>query len=207
MTTGLEAYEGWLRERRLVAENKVRFFAGWVERFLRLQSTRPAEVWQDTLRVFLEDLGEGRTQSWQLRQAADAVTLYFGQFCEREVTRVEPVRHATGGPLKRTGTPDTGQSGEASELGEASGRPVSARGRVVAETLDPTQILAEMRQLMRLRHYASRTERSYLGWVRRFLKYVDKTGEDAPMPENVKAFLSHLAVHRKVASSTGSCSS
>ena len=77
----------------------------------------------------------------------------------------------------------------------------------MAETLDPIQILAEMRQLMRLRHYASRTERSYPGWVRRFLKYVDKTGEDAPMPENVKAFLSHLAVHRKVASSTGSCSS
>ena len=50
-------------------------------------------------------------------------------------------------------------------------------------------------------------EHSYLGWVRRFLKYVSQTGGNAPMPENVKAFLSHLAVHRKVASSTGSCSS
>ena len=202
MATELEAYEGWLRERRLASDHKVQFFVGWVERFLRLQSTRSAEAWQDTLRVFLEDLGEGRTQSWQLRQAADAVTLYCGQFCEREVTRMAPVRHATGGSSKPTGTPDTGQSGEASEWGEASGEPDSAGERAVAEALDPTQILAEMRQLMRLRHYASRTERSYLGWIRRFFKYVGRTGGCAPTPENVKAFLSHLAVHRKVASST-----
>jgi len=202
MSTGLKAYEGWLRQRRLVPEHKVRFFAGWVERFLRLQSIRPAEAWQDTLRVFLEDLGEGRIQSWQLRQAADAVTLYCGQFCEREVTRVAPVQHMSGGSLKSTGKPYTDPSGGASEFGEASGEPDAVGERAVAEGLDPTQILAKMRQLMRLRHYASRTERSYLGWAQRFLKYVGKTGEDVPTPENVKAFLSHLAVHRKVASST-----
>jgi len=126
--------------------------------------------------VFLEDLGEGRTQSWQLRQAADAVTLYCGQFCEREVTRTAPVRHASGCPSKPTGTSDMDPSGEASEWSEVNGEPDSARECVVAETLDSTQILAEMRQLMRLRHYASRTERSYLGWVQRFLKYVGRTG-------------------------------
>ena len=97
---------------------------------------------------------------------------------------------------------DMDPSGEASEGSEVNGEPDSARECVVAETLDSAQILAEMRQLMRLRHYASRTERSYLGWVQRFLKYVGRTGGCASMPENVRAFLSHLAVHRKVASST-----
>ena len=84
-------------------------------------------------------------------------------------------------------------SGEASEGSEVNGEPDSARECVVAETLDSAQILAEMRQLMRLRHYASRTERSYLGWVRRFLKYVSRTGGCASMPENA------MVVHPRVA--------
>ena len=202
MTAELEAYERWLCQKRLVSEHRVRFFSGWVERFLRRRSVRPAEAWQDTLRMFLEDLGKGRTQSWQLRQAADAVTLYCGQFCEQEVTQVTPARHTTDGSAKRTGKPGADLSGKTSELDGASGRSVPAGKRAVAETLVPTQILAEMRQLMKLRHYALRTERSYLGWARRFLEYVSQTGEDGPTPENVKAFLSHLAVDRKVASST-----
>ena len=89
----LEAFEPWLRERRLAPEHRMRFLVGWVQRFLRLQATRPKEDWQDTLRAFLEDLSEGQTKSWQLRQAADAVTLYCGQFCGADETRVLPIRH------------------------------------------------------------------------------------------------------------------
>jgi integron integrase len=59
-----------------------------------------------------------------------------------------------------------------------------------------------MQRLLRLRHYAARTERTYLGWTRRFLAYVGQCGQAPPTPEDVKAFLSHLAVRRKVASST-----
>jgi hypothetical protein len=47
-----------------------------------------------------------------------------------------------------------------------------------------------------------RTERSHLGWVRRFLDYLGRTAGSVPTPEDVKAYLSHLAVNRKVASST-----
>ena len=202
MESDLEAYGVWLREKRLTFDHKIPFFVGWVQRFLRLRSIRPAEVWRDTLRVFLEDLGEGRTRSWQLRQAADAVTLYCGQFCKREVTRVAPVEHTSGDPAQRAGSPSMGQSCGPGESGEAGVEPHPARERASAEALNPRQILDEMRQLMRLRHYASRTERSYLGWVRRFLGYVGGTAGSTPTPEDVKDYLSHLAVHRKVASST-----
>jgi hypothetical protein len=36
--------------------------------------------------MIMDDLGAGRLQSWQLRQAADAVTLYCGQFSEENAT-------------------------------------------------------------------------------------------------------------------------
>jgi hypothetical protein len=37
---------------------------------------------------------------------------------------------------------------------------------------DFSEIMAEMRQAMRIKHYAYRTERSYLDWVERFNDYV-----------------------------------
>ena len=163
--TDLEAFVRWVRERRLAPENRMRFLVGWIERFLRLQAIRPREDWQDTLRVFLEDLGAGQTKSWQLRQAADAVTLYCGQFREVDDTSVLP--------MQPTGV----------------------------EQADPSQILAEMRRLLELRHYSPRTNRTYLGWTRRFLQYTN-TADGALGPENVKTYLSYLATRRNVAAST-----
>ena len=90
----LAAFQGWLRMRRLASEHRLRFVVGWVERFLRLRSTRPPEDWQDTLPVFLDDLEDRRIESWQLRQAANAVSLYCGQFCNPNDAGVSPIQHA-----------------------------------------------------------------------------------------------------------------
>lgn len=47
-----------------------------------MRHRRPSvEVWQDTLRAFLQDLEQGQVPDWQIRQAADSITLYCGQFC------------------------------------------------------------------------------------------------------------------------------
>ena len=62
----------------MALEHQIPHFKRWVERFLRLRVSRPREVWQDTLRAFLEDLGKGCYKGWQVRQAADAVTLDCG---------------------------------------------------------------------------------------------------------------------------------
>ena len=63
-------------------------------------------------------------------------------------------------------------------------------------------LLAEVQRRLRVNHYSLRTERAYLGWIRRF---IDNTGRRHPRtlggPE-VEAFLSHLAVEGKVSPST-----
>jgi len=163
-----------------------------VERFLRLRSTRPAESWHDTLRAFLEDLGNGRTLSWQLRQAGDAVTLYCGQFCEAQVTRTTPVKHVLTRHM---------MGHEALDVTHSATGPAFAERGDLGSDLTSSEMLTEMSRLMRLRHYARRTERTYLDWVLRFLEYVGQSSR-APSPEDVQAFLSHLAIRRKVASST-----
>jgi hypothetical protein len=70
----------WLKERRLAADHRIPYFVRWVEGFRRFRATRPAESWGDTLRVFLGDLDDGQVPAWQIRQAADAVSLFFGQY-------------------------------------------------------------------------------------------------------------------------------
>jgi len=62
--------------------------------------------------------------------------------------------------------------------------------------------LAEMRRALRVRHYALRTEESYLHWVARFLDWVERGGgdlEQAGEPE-VRGFLEELAVGDRVLS-------
>ena len=76
-SSGLEQYALWLHQRRPAPGHRIPYFARWVQRFLRMATTRPPEPWRDTLRGFPDDL---RTPDWQIRQAADAVSLYGGQF-------------------------------------------------------------------------------------------------------------------------------
>ena len=86
----LGGYEEWLLERRLAEEYQLAHFRRWVNRFLYLRASRPRETWQDTLTVFLEDLGAGQFLPWQVRQAGDAVTLYCGQFRAHMGTPASP---------------------------------------------------------------------------------------------------------------------
>jgi integron integrase len=63
-------------------------------------------------------------------------------------------------------------------------------------------LLVELERLLRLRHYARRTQRAYLGWARRYLRYLGNGRSTPPTPEDAKAFLSHLATHGRVSAST-----
>ena len=55
---------------------------------------------------------------------------------------------------------------------------------------------------LRLRHYSYNSEKTYREWVRRFLLYTKLKSPLKAKPDHVKRFLTHLAVERKVASST-----
>jgi integron integrase len=76
-------------------------------------------------------------------------------------------------------------------------------GRPVGGLKDEAAILVRLREVIRLRHYAKRTEKTYLHWNRRFLAYRHETGvEGEPTAADAKAFLTHLAMVEKVSGST-----
>jgi site-specific recombinase XerD len=68
------------------------------------------------------------------------------------------------------------------------------------------KLLEQVRQQLRVQHLALSTERSYLAWIEQFIRFL-KTADgwrhpkDVAVPE-VEAFLTHLAVQRRVSAST-----
>ena len=63
-------------------------------------------------------------------------------------------------------------------------------------------VLDQLRDRIRMRHYSIRTEHAYVDWVRRYIAF---HGHRHPLnmgPQEVTAFLTHLAVIGGVAAST-----
>ena len=61
----------------------------------------------------------------------------------------------------------------------------------------------QVRQVLRYHHYAYRTEQTYCDWIMRYIRYHGGKTHPCNMgKKEIEAFLSHLAVQQKVASST-----
>ena len=63
-------------------------------------------------------------------------------------------------------------------------------------------LLEVVRQPIRLKHYSHRTERSYVNWIRRFVRFHDRRHPRELGKAEIEAFLTHLAANRKVSAST-----
>ena len=64
------------------------------------------------------------------------------------------------------------------------------------------RLLDRVRDKIRLKHYSIRTEQAYLGWIKRYILFHNKRHPETMGKTEIEAFLTHLAVHGKVASST-----
>ena len=77
-----------------------------------------------------------------------------------------------------------------------------------SDRFDEQQALADVREWMRIKHYAYKTEQSYISWCKRFFTYsreckgIDESGYIAVSPELIKDFLARLATQHKASKST-----
>ncbi|MDK9707295.1 MAG: integron integrase [Desulforhopalus sp.] len=71
----------FLLESRLVQAGKEKFFVHWVRKFFEYRVQLPNMSWAEQVPLFLRELNEsGSYQDWQVRQADQAVRLYFSNF-------------------------------------------------------------------------------------------------------------------------------
>lgn len=73
---------------------------------------------------------------------------------------------------------------------------------ILPPSVTPPKLLDQVRHRARLLHYSLRTETVYVGWIRRFILFHGKRHPRELGVVEVTAFLTHLAVERKVAAST-----
>src|SRR6266511_5883921 len=66
----------------------------------------------------------------------------------------------------------------------------------------PKKLLDQVRDAIRLKHYSIRTEESYVTWLKWYIFFHNKRRPNEMGSGEIEAFLTHLAVHQKVAAST-----
>ena len=66
----------------------------------------------------------------------------------------------------------------------------------------PKKLLQRASDKFRLKHYSIRTEKSYISWIRRYILFHGKRHPEGMGRREIEAFLTHLAVNRRVSAST-----
>jgi site-specific recombinase XerD len=83
---------------------------------------------------------------------------------------------------------------------QGDGQPIGDRD--ISEGLQSPKLLDQFREQMKTSHYSLRTEDAYVDWVRRFILFHGKRHPVEMGKLEVQAFLTHLAVERRVSAST-----
>mgnify|MGYP001251421082 CR=1 FL=1 len=171
----LSEYGEFLLRQKLVSEKQAPFMVKWVRRFFEEASADHTLTLADRMNVFLESLEKtGRIDDWQLTQAERALRMYFVNFRKIE----EPMK----APAIAVNTREDGKVGR-------------------------DEVIEALRNRLRVRHYSYRTEQTYVDWVQRFFSYLadrsnDGSGFYVVQTSEVRDFIAHLAVKRRVAAST-----
>jgi hypothetical protein len=64
------------------------------------------------------------------------------------------------------------------------------------------RLLDQVRESIRLKHFSLKTEQSYVYYIRDFILFHNKRHPSDMATNEIRAYLTHLAVERKVAAST-----
>ncbi len=70
------------------------------------------------------------------------------------------------------------------------------------KTPDRPRLLNRVRQAIRVRHYSPRTEKAYVGWITRYVRFHRLQHPETMGADEIMSFLSHLATDRYVSAST-----
>jgi hypothetical protein len=206
----LVSFDG-LMEKRAVPIQQRPDYRKWLRYFLDFRSKYALpESRSDQVRLFIEKL-RSKGQMQQLGQAAQAVSVYFTMKGKEATTPADAQGRTI--PLL-SGAPMT--SAAENEAAETSATGVAEKGyahrsgyrydevRFRKKTGSPEwdKVVEQLEAEIATRHYSRRTLITYANWSRKFQHYLKNKLPSDLAPSDVKAYLTHLALECKVASST-----
>lgn len=154
-----------------------------MDNFLRAYEQRIDFVVVKDVCDYLERLMRKGQQDWQVKQSLDAIGLLMKYGYQRDDIGVPQLREAWGVRLN-------------DRVGISVSDPTLAKGG------QPVVVLDRIRRVLRVAHYAMKTEKAYTQWWGRFESFARDRSSEELGPDDVRAFLEHLAVERSVSAAT-----
>jgi len=173
-TVDLHDVDAYFKSRNLVDDKHRPYCLRWLQRYLSGPWGAGRLAPNDALAAFAQHLEQdGHTEEWQVRQAVRSVEIFQKHY----------LRHLQ----------ETGATVPATVAGKAS---------VAGPPTTFAAALGETRTLIRLRHYAYRTEQTYLEWLGRYGRFAEQRALPWAAADTARSFLADLAIQRGVAAST-----
>jgi len=170
----IEGFEEFLSKLGAVPKDKIKFYIHWVRKFLKFCNYQLENINTERVSQYLDFLeADEKIADWQVKQAADAVLLYVEKYLKKSLKQLTP-------PAK--GSMETS---------------IDQKGSVQWK-----QTLEEAKSAIRLRHFSLSTEKTYLGWIARFKTFLKDRDPHLLEVNDMKKYLTHLALHGRVSAST-----
>lgn len=170
----LRDFETFLSKLGTIPDDKTKFYVHWVRRFLKSCNYQLDNIKTERVSQYLDSLeGDEKVADWQVKQAADAVILYVEKYLKRPLQQITSLAK------------------------DSTEKSIDQKG-----SLPWKQTLEEVKNVIRLRHYSLSTEKTYLGWIARFKTFIQDCDPHLLEADDVKKYLTHLALHGRVSAST-----
>jgi len=179
----------------------------------------PPDIKSEQVRLFIEKMRSKGKSGKDLHHAAHALSLFFSLQSRKKqaVVHAEKMRAELSSPLVNKSNKAHPPLSLPLERGDASksvpfvaNRSANRPGRKYDEwwCLNKTKspawdgVIEQLADEIKTRHYSRKTLKAYADWSRKFQLYLKDKPPDGLAAEDVKAYLTYLAVRCKVSAST-----
>lgn len=177
-------------------KNDKTWFPRWLRRYASTVKVDQGKLSVTEAEVveFSRSLRDAKVPAWQRLQALRAVEAYRDLVLRTDKPSLREMRLTLGRLAEQ----------EKAFGGRKADFPGVKDERHLIGRIDPREpaIIQQMRKELRLRHKAMETERSYVGWVQRFMRHCRSQELERFGEPQIKDFLTDLAVERNVAART-----
>ncbi len=174
-------------EKRAVSPVKRADYKKWLRYFLDFCSKYPVpDARSEQVRLFVVKLKEKRQTPEQQKQAAHAVSLYF------EMQKAQDMPSSSSSTTSKFVIAPPRQRWRLWEDGYA----------VKSDSPEWDTAIAALASEIKTRHYSRKTLKTYAYWSRQFQRFLKNKPPKTLLAEDVKEYLSYLAVKCQVSAST-----
>ncbi len=194
-----------LLEKKSVSPRLRPDYRKWLRYFLDFRAKyKPPDSRSEQVRQFIDKLRSKGQSPWQLHEAAQAVSFYFATQTKAppSYARKTDSREEKGDNSVAKVDGDIASSAAKTKALRPGRRYDEMRFREKTGSPEWDTVVEKLEAEITTRHYSRKTLITYANWIRKFQHFLKDKPPAQLSPEEVKVYLTYLAVRCRVAAST-----